>query len=52
MQMEIPRYGPMIRSSGPSNAGLRRSQTLRKEVVKAGVRKAVIPWVSYSFRQS
>jgi hypothetical protein len=33
----------MIRCGGPSDAGLRRSQTLRKDVVKGSVRKAVIP---------
>ena len=31
--------------------GLRRRQALRKYEVKGRVRKAVTPWVSYSFRQ-
>ena len=40
----------MIRCIRPSDRGLQGSQALRKYEVKGGVRKTVIPWVSYSFR--
>ena len=50
VQTEIARHGPMIRCVRVSDGRPRRRQALRKYEVKGGVRKAVSPWVSYSFR--